>query len=126
MANNLTDAEERRLLDTSLDGTYLALFTADPGEGGSLTNEVSGGAYARQSAAWNAASTTSNTTTKVPTGDITFPTASADWGAITHFGYASAATAGTLRWSGPLDVAKTILNGDTYKHLASGTSAGLN
>ncbi len=127
MANNLTNSEERRLLDLSLDGTYLALFTADPGEAGSLAAEVAGGSYARVLAEWNAAATDGGgATTKAMTADETMPTASADWGEITHFGFASASSAGTLRWHAPLDVAKTILNGDTYKQLAASTIASLN
>lgn len=127
MANNLTDSEERRLLDASLDGTYLCLFTASPGEAGSLTNEVTGGSYARVAATFNAASTDgSNATTKTLSGDLSFTAASADWGTITHFGFASASSAGTLRWYAPLDVAKTVLSGDTYKQVAASTVASLN
>lgn len=127
MANNLTNAEERRLLDASLDGTYLCLFTADPTESGSLSNEIATGSYARVLVEWNAAATDgSNATTKAMTADETMPTATADWGAITHFGFASASSAGTLRWYAPLDVGKTVLNGDTYKQLAASTIASLN
>lgn len=127
MANNLTNAEERRLLDASLDGTYLALFTADPGEAGSLADEVAVGAYARVLVEFNAAATDGGgVTTKAMTADETMATATADWGEVTHFGFASASSAGTLRWFGPLDVAKTILNGDTYKQLAADTVCSLN
>lgn len=127
MANNLTNAEERRLLDASLDGTYLALFTADPTESGSLSNEVSGGSYARVLVEWNAASTDGGgATTKVMTADEPLATATADWGTITHFGFASASSAGTLRWYAPLDVSKTVLNGDTYVQKSSSTVASLN
>ena len=127
MANNLTNAEERRLLDESLDGTYLALFTADPTEAGALTDEVVGGSYIRVLVEFDAAATDGGgATTKVMTADESFATATADWGEVTHFGFASAESAGTLRWSGPLDVAKTILNGDTYKQLAADTVCGLN
>lgn len=127
MANNLTNAEERRLLDESLDGTYLALFTADPGEAGSLAAEVTGGAYARVLVEWDAAATDGGgATTKAMTADETFAEATADWGEVTHFGFADAASAGNLRWSAPLDVAKTILSGDTYKQKAADTVASLN
>lgn len=126
MSNNLTNSEERRLLDSSLDSTYLCLFTASPTEAGTLTAEVSGGSYARQAVTFGAAATDgSNNTTKTLSGDVTFPTASADWGTVTHFGFASAATAGTLRWWAPLDTSKAIGSGDTYKQLAAGTVASL-
>lgn len=116
MPNNVTDAEERRLLDASLDSTYLALFTADPTEAGTQTAEVSGGSYARQAATFNAASTTSNVTTKTLSANVVFPTATGSWGTITHIGVMSASTAGTMRWYGPLAVAKTVTSGDTYTH----------
>jgi len=126
MPANLTNAEERRLLDSSIDGTYLALFTADPTEAGTLTAEVAGGSYARQSVTWNPAATDgSNNTTKVPSADIAFPTATADWGTITHVGIMSAATAGTMRWFGPLAVAKTILSGDSISVPAANAVVGL-
>lgn len=126
MANNLTNSEERRLLDSSLDGTYLALFTADPTEAGTLTNEVSGGSYARQALTFNAAATDgSNNTTKVLSGDVAFPTASADWGAVTYVAIMSAVSAGTMRWSGPLAVAKTVQSGDTFTFSASSSSWAL-
>lgn len=127
MANNMTDSEERRLLDLSLDGTYLCLFTADPGEGGSFAAEVTGGSYDRVLAEFNAAATDGGgATTKVMTADESFAEATANWGEVTHFGYASAVSAGTLRWYAPLDVPKTITTGDTYKQLAATTVASLN
>lgn len=127
MANNLTNAEERRLLDESLDGTYLALFTADPGEAGSLASEVAGGAYGRVLVEWNAAATDGGgATTKAMTADETFAEATADWGEVTHFGFVDASSAGTLRWYAPLDVPKTVLSGDTYKQRAADTVASLN
>ena len=126
MANNLTNAEERRLLDSSLDGTYLALFTADPTEAGSTAAEVAGGAYARQLVAWNAAATDgANNTTKTPSAAINFATATADWGDVTHVGLMTAAAAGTMRWFGPLAVAKTILNGDTLSLPVANVSMSL-
>lgn len=56
MPNNLTDAEENRLLDLSLaDGDLLALLSVGGTESGAGT-EVAGGTYARQAVDWNAAS----------------------------------------------------------------------
>lgn len=126
MANNLTNAEERRLLDESLDGTYLCLFTADPGEAGAFTNEITGAGYARQAAAMNAAATTGGTTTKTLVGDVSFPIATADYPAdVTHVGLASAATAGTLRWFGPLTTPRTVPSGTAFVQRAADTSFGL-
>jgi hypothetical protein len=98
---------------------YVALFTAVTGleADAGVTGEVSGGAYARQVLALDAASggVTANTS------DITFPTATADWGLVTHVAivdHLSNTTWGTnvhvLMWSA-LNVDKNVQNGDTFK-----------
>jgi hypothetical protein len=51
--------------------THAALFTADPGTTGSVSNEVTGGTYARKPITWSAASNgtiTGSVTFDVPTG----------------------------------------------------------
>jgi len=89
MAANLSDFYENKIIDHMLRGVaytvpttiYLALFTAVTGlEANSPTAEVSGGAYARKACALDAASggATANTS------QITFATATADWGTVTH------------------------------------------
>ncbi len=95
---------------------YLALFTAAPSDSGGGT-EVSGGSYARQAVAtgastgWDAASgrATANT------GVVTFPTATADWGTITHVGVFDASTSGNLMFHGALSSNKTVSNGDIFR-----------
>lgn len=98
--------------------TYLALFTATAdGETGSVT-EVSGGSYARQaivsSSGWSAGGQVSGAYEVSNAGTITFPTATADWGAISGFALYDASTSGNELYYGVVDVTKTILNGDTY------------
>lgn len=97
---------------------YVGLFTAAPTDAGGGT-EVSGGSYARVAttgATWNAASGNPASATNAAT--ITFPTASASWGTVTHFGEFDAATAGNLlRW-GALTTSKTIGSGDTASFAA--------
>jgi len=94
---------------------YVALFKSPASDAelevGTLTNEVSGGAYARQLAGLSAPSdgVTANA------ADITFPTATADWGTVTHAALMDAATAGNvLMWS-LLNASKIVNNGDTFK-----------
>ena len=94
---------------------YVALFKSPASdaelEAGTLTNEVSGGAYARQLAGLSAPSdgVTANA------ADITFPTATANWGTVTHVALMDAAAAGNvLMWS-LLDVSKVVNSGDTFK-----------
>lgn len=62
MPNNLTDAEETRLLDLSaLDGDLLALMTT-LGTDAAAGTEAAGGSYARQVIDWAAASAGSKST----------------------------------------------------------------
>jgi len=94
---------------TSPTKVYLALYTSDPTDADTGT-EVSGGAYARQAITFSAPSngSTSNSST------ITFPTATANWGTITHMGIRDASSGGNLLFYGPLSVSKTITTGDQF------------
>ena len=94
---------------------YVALFTSTATaaelEAGTLTNEVTGGAYARQLAGLSAPSNgvSSNTT------DIMFPKATANWGTITHVGLRNAVTGGNLYMHFLFDVSRVIETGDTFQ-----------
>jgi hypothetical protein len=98
-------------------GRHLALFTntstnaAANLEAGTLTDEVSGGSYARQSVAFAAASNGTSATNAT----VTFPAASANWGTITHVAVMDAATAGNVLFWGAVTTAKTIETGDTFQ-----------
>ena len=94
---------------TSPTKVYLALYTSDPTDADTGT-EVSGGAYARQAITFSAPSngSTSNSST------ITFPTATGNWGTITHMGIRDASSGGNLLFYGPLSVSKTITTGDQF------------
>lgn len=117
MAGTKSNYLENIIINTVLRNTaysqvatvYVALYTTDPTDADSGT-EVTGGSYARQSVAFDAASggITANTST------ITFPTASASWGTITHFGIRDASTAGNLLYHGDLTVSKTVTSGDVF------------
>jgi hypothetical protein len=113
---------ENKLLDHSLGGTaytqpstiYVALYTSDPTDADSGT-EVTGGSYARQSVAFAAASGGS----KASNATVTFPTATANWGTVTHIGLRDASTAGNLLWSGALSSSASVTTGTTFS-IASG------
>lgn len=128
----LSNSMENLLLDHSLGtasltapaNVYVALFTSDPSTGstsenleaGILTNEVSGGSYARVVATFTSASGGSASNT----GNITFPTATANWGVITHVALINSdqtdsAGQGEIIYYGLLDVAKDIQVGDTMQ-----------
>lgn len=114
---------ENALLDHVLNNTsltspttvWLALFTADPGETGSLTNEVTttGTAYARQVASFGAASSGTSTSD----ADIEFPQATASYGTVSHVGIMDNATAGAgnMLFYTSLTTSKAIDSGDIFK-----------
>ena len=106
---------------TSPATIYLGLFKNTSGnaavnlEAGILTDEISdsGTAYARQgvnfSAAVNGVAATADT--------VTWTTATADWGTVTHVAVLDSGTAGAgnvLFW-GQLTTSKLIENGDTFQ-----------
>jgi hypothetical protein len=119
---------ENKLLDHVLTATaftqpsrYLALFTNTSGnaatnlEAGTLTDEVStsGTAYARQSITFNSASSGSSASSAT----VTFPTATANFGTITHVAVMDGDTegAGNVLFYGAVTTAKTIETGDTFQ-----------
>lgn len=108
-----TAAAEATMLNAILTGTYVALFIGDPDAAGV---EVAGGAYARQAFVYTV--TGGNPSTAANTGTITFPTATANWGAVSHFALYSALTVGTKLHSKSLSSVKTIEIDDTIRWLA--------
>lgn len=88
---------------------YVGLYTSDPGETGAGT-EVSGGSYARQSAAFTV---TGNLATN--TSAIEFPTATTSWGTITHVAVLDASTSGNVLASAALAASKSIGSGDVLR-----------
>ena len=114
LENELLDHTLKNLAFTSPSAVYVALATASFADDNSGTaNEISttGTAYARQAATFAAASGGSASTSAT----ITFPTATANWGTITHFGIYDASTAGYLLYHGALTASKVINNGDTFE-----------
>lgn len=91
---------------------YVGLFTVAPGEGGGGT-EVSGNAYARQSATFTVSGTAP--TTAANSGAIEFPTATGTWGTIVAAGIFDAATTGNLIAFADLTASKTIQSGDVLR-----------
>lgn len=107
--------------------TYVALFTAAPGETGGGT-EVSGGAYARVlvnpnsgiAPKWNLAVADGGSGGYLVdnANDITFPTATANWGTVTHVATKDAAAAGNFLHYGALTASKTVNTDDIFKFAA--------
>lgn len=137
----MSDYLENKLVDQLFRGQafsfpatlHVGLLTSAPTDAGGGT-EVSGGSYARvgvtaslanfagtQSAGSTTASSGSTGATS-NNGAITFPTPSAGWGTVTHFGIYDAATAGNLLFYGSLTIAKTINQSDTVSFPAASLS----
>ena len=110
LENAVINAVLRATTYTSPATVYVGLYTTDPTDADTGT-EVSGGSYARTSVAFDAPS---NGVTQ-NTADITFPTATASWGTVTHIGLYDAASGGNLLFHTPLDTSKAIDSGDIFK-----------
>jgi hypothetical protein len=122
LENKLIDHVFRNTSYTIPSTIYVGLLTAAPSDSGGGT-EVSGGSYARVQvgpsvSAWES---TNGTTSGASSGTggltsndaaITFPTPSANWGSITHFGIFDAVSSGNLLFWGALTTPKTVNNGD--------------
>lgn len=138
-AASLTDNLENSLIDWFLRGQafsppatiYVGLLTSACSDSSGGT-EVSGGSYARvpvssslanwagtQSAGSTSASSGSSGTTS-NNNAITFPSPTANWGTVTHFGLYSASSSGTLYVCAALTNSKTVNNGDAAPSFAAG------
>lgn len=134
----MSDYLENKIIDwlfrgqtfTPPAGLHVGLLTAAPSDTGGGT-EVSGNGYTRVNLApsltnWAgtqaAASTTASTGTTGTTSNnsaITFPSPTATWGTVTHFGIWDASTAGNLLFYASLTVSKVINSGDTVSFAAA-------
>lgn len=127
----MSDYLENKLIDQIFRGQaytfpttlYIGLFSANPSDVGGGT-ELTGNAYARVGvsgslANWAGTQSSGSTTASSGTGGttsnngvITFPTPTANWGAVTGMGIFDAASGGNLLFWGSLTNAKTINIGD--------------
>jgi len=94
---------------TAAGTLYLALFTTNPAEDGSGT-EVTGGGYVRQTVAFTVTGNTASNTAAVE-----YPTASANYGTVTHVGVYDASTGGNLLAYAALTSSKSIETGDVFR-----------
>lgn len=98
---------------------YIGLFKNTSGnaatnlEAGTLTDEVSGGSYARKTVTFGAANATTGVIATNAT--VTFDEASATWGTITHVAIMDALTAGNVLFWGAVTTSKLIEAGDTFQ-----------
>ena len=92
---------------------HIALYTAAPTDSGGGT-EVSGGAYARQTATFNVSG---NTATNA--ANVEYAPATADYGTVVAMGIFDAATSGNLLAYGTLTTSKSVSTGDVFRFNAS-------
>jgi hypothetical protein len=133
LENKLVDQLFRGQTAPTTSTLYVALFSAAPNDAGGGT-EITGNNYSRVSvtsslANWAGTQSTGSTTASSGTGGatsnnaaITFPTPSATWGTVTHFGIFDAASSGNLLFHGALSISKTINQGDTVSFPAGSLS----
>lgn len=119
LENKIFDHVFRNTAYTPAATLYLALFTSTGTtaelEAGTLTNEVTGGSYARQTVSFAAPSNGAGSNS----GSITFPAASAGWGVIRYVAVMDASTSGNVLWYAQLSSDVTINSGNTFQFNAS-------
>lgn len=89
---------------------YVGLFTSDPTDTGAAGTEVSGGSYARVAVTFNVTGDTASNTASVE-----FPTATANWGTVSHIGIHDALSGGNMLVHGSLTTSKAIDSGDVFR-----------
>ena len=116
-ANKVLDKILRNTDFTPATTVYLALHTSDPG--GTGANEVTGGSYARQAIAFDAAAT--KHTQNSAQIDFTGMPATT----VSHISLWSLASGGTEWWEGALTASKTTAAGDTLRFPAGDVDVDL-
>jgi len=94
---------------TSPSSVFVALYTVAPTDSTTGT-EVSGGGYARQSAAFT---TTGNAATN--TSAIEYPTATGNYGTVVAVAILDASSSGNMLAYATLSSSKTISTGDVFR-----------
>ena len=122
LENALINAVLRNTTYTSPTTVYVSLYTSDPTDADTGTEvSTSGTSYARTAVTFGAPSNGVSTNS----ADVTFPTATASWGTVTHIGIHDASSAGNLLFHTPLDTSKTIDSGDIFKITSGNLSVTL-
>lgn len=119
-----TNYERNRTLDVRYGGSasytkpgtvYIGLFTSMPTVLGNDGTEVSGGSYARVAVTNNATNFPNAAAGAKSNGvAITFPQATAAWGAVVGVGIFDASSGGNLQDFALLTTPKTVQNGDVF------------
>lgn len=130
LADKLLNLTFRNTAYTPPTKVYLALYTSNP-TAADTGQEVSGGGYTRKEVTFGAPTSENHQIYHPTTGqqvtvpkrtiknsaEIVMPTATADWGQVTHIGIKDAATNGNLLYFGALETPRSILTNDIFKML---------
>lgn len=100
---------------TSPTDIYVALFTASPTDAGTLSAELAGDGYARQTATFGAPTQFEGSGRVANTAEILFPEATAAWPEATHFAVIDASTAGNVLYHEALTAPRTAGIGDQIR-----------
>jgi hypothetical protein len=122
LQNKVANHIYRATTFTSPAAVYAALFTSTASlaelNAGTLTNEVTGGSYARVAVTFGAPTAgVTNATT------VTFPTATAGWGVIRYVAIMDASTAGNVLDYAQLSSDVTVNSGNTFQFNTNALSA---
>jgi len=93
---------------------FLALYISDPTDD-DIGTEIAGGAYARQPITFSAPQQINGRGQIANDTQILFPTATDNWGTVSHWGVRDAATGGNLLTYAPVPTPKLIESGDEAK-----------
>ena len=118
--SGFTDYLEDKVLDHVFGGNaytapatlYVALYTVAPTDTGGGT-EVSGGAYARQTATFNVSGTSPTEATNAAA--IEYPTATADYGTVVACAILDASSGGNMLAYATLTSSKVVSTGDVFR-----------
>ena len=114
LANKIANHVYRATSYTTPAAVYSALFTSTASlaelKAGTLTNEVTGGSYARVATTFGAPTDGDGSATTV-----TFPTATAGWGTVRYVAIMDASTAGNVLTYAQLSSDVTVNSGNTFQ-----------
>lgn len=135
--SDLTDYAEEQFMQWAFHGSdmdnapstlYIALHDADPGETPDGTNEIDASDYDRESVTaddteWDQG-TDGDATTMENANEISFGTATSDWGTVSHFSiWDGDADSDNAIWYGNLDSSKTVEENDEIRFQAGDLTA---
>lgn len=118
---NATLASHLGVLSTTGNANlYVALHTADPGEGGSqTTSECAYGSYARQAVARSGSGWTVSGNAAENAATISFPECSSGSETVTHVSIGTLSSgAGQIVYSGALNASRSVSSGITLQFAA--------